>query len=105
MVKYDVALLEKPGNEGLFREEITMLLDKLDTRQDQLSVYPMEIENSSGESSAMGFITEEGADKLDYLYDNMSELGCRIRRILEDMDNERPDKTYQLGEVTIFLDR
>ena len=57
MAKYDIALLEKPGEDGLTRTEIEMLLDKLDTKPNPLSVYPIEIENSAGESSAMGFIT------------------------------------------------
>ena len=105
MAKYDIALLEKPGEDGLTRTEIEMLLDKLDTKPNPLSVYPIEIENSAGESSAMGFITTEGAEKICFMYDDSSELGCKIRSILADMNNERPDKTYQFGDITVFLDR
>ena len=105
MAKYDVALLEKPAEDGLTRTEIEMLLDKLETKSKPLSVYPIEIENSAGESSAMGFITTEGAEKICFMYDDSSELGCKIRSILADMDNERPDKTYQFGDITVFLDR
>lgn len=105
MTKYDVALLEKHSEDGLTRTEIEMLLDKLDTKSNQFSVYPMEIENSVGESSAMGFITAESAEKICFMYDNYSELGYKIRSILGDMNNERPDKTYQSGDITVFLDR
>ena len=105
MAKYDIALLEKPGEDGLTRTEIEMLLYKLDTKPGSLSVYPIEIENSAGESSAMGFITAESAEKICFMYDDSSELGSKIRSILADINNERPDKTYQFGDITVFLDR
>lgn len=98
-IKYDAALIEKPGELGLTQTDIAMLLDKLNGDE----VYPVEIENSVGESSAMGFITTTAAEKIDYMYDDHSAFGNHIAHILSDVNNESPDGAYKITGLDVLI--
>lgn len=98
-MKYDAALIEKPGELGLTQDDITSLLNQLNGDE----VYPVEIENSAGESSAMGFITTEAAEKIDFMYDNKSAFGNHVAHILSDTNNESPDETYKIQGLDVLI--
>ena len=70
-----------------------------------LEAYPLEIGDVNGNSTAMGFITPEAAEKLDYEYDQKSELGLFISSILDDMDKESEDGTYVFKDLRIWMSR
>lgn len=89
-MKYDVVLIEKPFFEGISFLEIKSLFNLLLTDE----VYPIEIQ-SNCESSAMGFITSEAADKIDYVYETNTYFANFITDILDDMKNESEDHTYE----------
>ena len=98
---FEIALIEKPGCEGLTKSEVMDLHDMLSRPE----AYPVEIGDVNGNSSAMGFITPQAAKELDYEYDQNSELGRFISSILDDMDKESEDGTYVFKELRIWLNR
>lgn len=100
-MNYGIALREKPGEDGLNRNDICDLYDMLGGKE----VYPVEYNAVCQESSAMGFITAEAANKLEFDYGNRTKLGCFIARILDDMSNEREDCTYEFQGIKIWLSR
>lgn len=99
-MKYDVVLIEKPFFEGILFLEIKSLFNLLLTDE----VYPIEIQ-SNCESSAMGFITSEAADKIDYAYETNTYFVNFITDILDDMKNESEDHTYEFKGLKIWLGR
>lgn len=98
---YDLVLIEKPGNEGLIKTEVIDLMDMLNS----LEGFPLEIGDINGNSSAMGFITPTAAEKLQFEYDQDSELGRFISSILDDMDKESEDGTYVFKDLRIYMSR
>ncbi len=98
---YDVALIEKPGAEGLSRNDVIDVFDILD----DVEGFPVEIGDINGNSSAMGFITPKAAEKLQYEYDQNSEFGQFISSILDDMNKESDDGTYKFKDLTIWMTR
>ena len=99
MKKYGLALIEKPGEEGLTREEVIRLYDMIDCRN---GVFPIELMAQEHECSAMGFITPEAAATIEYDY---SELNDFVAAILDDMEKESPDHQYRFKDIDIFLSR
>lgn len=99
-MKYDVVLIEKPFFEGISFLEIKSLFNLLLTDE----VYPIKIQ-SNCESSAMGFITSEAADKIDYAYETNTYFANFITDILDDMKNESEDHTYEFKGLKIWLGR
>lgn len=97
---YGIALREKEFEYGLNRNDVIDLFDMLGNAE----VYPIELEAREHECSAMGFITTEAADSLDYDYER-SGLHDFIANILDDMDNETEDCTYEFKGVKIWLSR
>lgn len=102
---FDVALVEKRCNVGMSRKEVISLLGLLRHSE----VYPVEFEGDH-ENFAMGFITRSAAELLDYNYKyyNNSSLGQYIRDILNDVNLEREDCTYEYNgsvSIKIFLSR
>lgn len=98
---YDVTLIEKPGNAGLIRNEVIDLMDMLNS----LEGFPLEIGDINGNSSAMGFITPTAAEKLQYEYGQDSELGQFISSILDDMNKESEDGTYEFQGLKVWMSR
>lgn len=98
MKEYDIVLKEKPFFSGLSRPEIMDMFDMLN----DVEAYPIELPAKEHESSAMGFISTEAADLLDYDY---TELRDYIASILDDMENESETCEYNLRDITIWLSR
>lgn len=98
---YDIVLLEKPGNAGLIKTDVIDLMDMLNS----LEGFPLEIGDINGNSSAMGFITPQAAEKLSYVYDQESELGQYIASILDDMNKESEDCIYTFNGLRIWMSR
>ena len=101
MKKFDVVLLEKPGCEGLNKDEVVSLYNKLSVPES----FPVEIGGMNSESSAMGFITPEAAEKLNYEYGPGSQFAYFISSILDDMDNESDDGSYEFDDIKVWLTR
>ncbi len=96
---FDIILIEKPGETGLTKDEIIKLCNYVQTE-----VYPIEIEAKTAECSAMGFITNEAADCLDFDY-VASGLSDFIALILDNMNNESETETYEFRGLKIKLTR
>lgn len=92
----DIALLEKPETEGLFKSEINDLFDLLK----QTECYPMEVDSINGTSVAMGFITPDAANRLSYSYGGLNDF---IRYILNDINNESKDGFYKYKNLDIYI--
>lgn len=97
--KYGIVLREKPGAWGLTKKDVMELYDMLDGEE----AFPLELEPDFVESSAMGFITPEAAEALEYEY----QTGLRefVANILDDMENESEDGTYEYKGIRIHLSR
>lgn len=98
--EYGAAFIEKPLDEGLSVEEISNIYEKLSGT----SAVPVEIQGDH--SSAMGFINLTDAEYMNYDYTALEET---VRNILNDMDKENKDNTYECpnnhGVTTIWLSR
>lgn len=97
---YSIALIEKPVDDGLSKGEIVNLAFIIDGDE----FIPIQFEALKHESVAMGFIAKETADKFEYEYEE-SGLHGFIANILDDMENEHPDHTYEYNGVGIWLSR
>ena len=95
---FEIALLEKESSTGLLRSEVIDLFDMLDSTE----AYPIEISAKSHDSVAMGWITPEAAEKLDYIYSGLEDF---VANILDDMNNETEDGRYEFNELSIYLSR
>ena len=96
----NVALREKPHDEGLTLPEVTELYQML---PDGTEAVPVEFQGEY--STAMGFIDIETADRMDYIYTELNEY---VKEILDDMDMESPDGRYMFahgGETVSLLIR
>ena len=105
-MKYDIALIEKYGTEGLNKKDVITLYglvaDPLQNGNDE--VFPIELEARKHESSAMGFISSTAANMLDYDYE-MSGLHSFVATILDDMDKENENHEYVYKGINIHLSR
>lgn len=88
-MNYDIALLEKPGVDGLNFHEITLLYGFLTSPfgNGKEEVFPIEITAREHESSAMGFITPDAYEQLEWDSEG-SGLNDFISSILDDMELE-----------------
>ena len=98
MKKFDVVLLERPGTRGLYKNDTMSLYDFLKEPE----AYPIEIENKDGDSSAMGFITPSGAEKIDYDYTGLRDF---VGNILADIELEAENHCYLFDGIEIYLVR
>ena len=99
-MNYGIVLKEKYGVDGLIRSEVINLFDMLDN----IEAFPIELQAREHESSAMGFITPEAAELFDYDYES-SGLHDFIADILDDMEKESDDCTYEFKGIKIWLSR
>lgn len=97
--KFGIALKEKPGMDGLTKQDVAELYDMLDGEE----AFPLELEPDFVESSAMGFITPEAAEALEY--EHQTGLREFVVNILDDMENESEDGTYEYKGIRIHLSR
>ena len=97
---YGIALREKECVDGLTRNDIIDLFDMLDN----VEAFPIELLAREHECGAMGFITPEAADLLDYDYES-SGLRDFIADILDDMNNETEGCRYEFKGIKIWLSR
>lgn len=91
-------LIEKPCEYGLNGTDISRMMRELG----ETEVYPVEFPAAEHESSAMGLITAECEEALDYDY---QELAKYVAGILDDMDKETEDGLYPFHGFTIMLSR
>ncbi len=98
-MKFDMVLIEKPLDEGLNPEEL-MTIGKM-VNGDMF----IPVEYNAEYSSAMGLISFKKAEELEYQYQNDSKLGVEVRKILEDMELETEDHTYELEGAKVLITR
>ncbi len=99
--KFDVVLLEKSEDHGITYGEAMDLYEILAGQES----FPIEIGNANGHSFAIGFITTEAADTLDFKHNQESELGQFVSSILDDTKKESEDGTYTFKGLNIWLNR
>lgn len=101
-MEFALVLHEKSAADadGLIRNEAIDLIDMLSGKE----FFPIEIEAKYHESTAMGFITRDFADKLNFDYEG-SGLNAFIANILDDMNNEHDDCIYTFKDCHIWLTR
>ena len=101
-MSYDVVLKEKPVPRGLTKAEFTCMLNLL---PEFTETYPVEFYNTGSESSAMGFITDKAAEKLDYMTGQNHSIAKYIGSILADTNLESENGEYEFEGLKIYLTR
>lgn len=99
--KIDVYLVQKEGITGLTFDEITTICDIM-RKYNNNEVFPIELEAHEHECAAMGLISTEAANVLDYDYEN-SGFHDFIANILDDLLLESPTHTYKFKGLTIVM--
>ena len=102
MSKFGIVLMEKPGEDGLTRDDIVRMLYLIDN---DTEFYPVEFMAHCQESCAMGFITADTANELDFDYDENSDIRHFIANILDDIDLETENGEYDFGGIAIKIMR
>lgn len=100
MEKFDIVLKEKHFCDGLNRDDIMEMLPLLDADE----FLPIEIEATYQEYSAIGFITTEAANILDFDYEE-SGLNDFIAILLDDRTRNAEIKEYDFRRMKIYLYR
>lgn len=98
MLDFGIALKQKVSTEGLNRSEIMDLYDMLAGVQ----VFPIELEAYCSECSAMGFISVDAAEMLDYDYE-ASGLHNYIASVLDDVNLETENFEYEFKGIHIWM--
>lgn len=88
------AFIQKPLDEGITIEEITELVGRLECEQ----VIPIEVQANS--SCALGFISLDAAEELNYDYDNLIRS---VSEVIEDMDNETEYGNYDFDGFPVYI--
>lgn len=88
------AFIQKPLNAGITVEEMIELIDKVECEQ----VIPLEVQANS--SCALGVISLDAAEELDYDYDNLIR---NVASIIEDRDNETEYGQYNFDGFPVYI--
>lgn len=96
MNNVDVALFEKPVGTGLTTKEVLALLSKV--KGDE--VYLIEIENTNGTSSAIGFVSASAANQNSF---SEEMLKTEIAKILDDVSLENAHNQYSVCNANVIL--
>lgn len=97
---YGLVLKERCGADGLKKDDVMEMIDLLESNE----FFPIELSACCCESSALGFITADAANLVDYDYEN-SGLHSYIASILDDMHNENEDCKYEFKGIKIWMSR
>lgn len=95
MQEYDIALYET--DRALKKQSYAELLAMVKGSE----VLRVEIEADNVECSAMGFISYEAAEKLDFDY---TDLNKYISEILDDLEKENDQHLYTYQGLSIYMD-
>lgn len=97
--EFDIVLIEKKGEgDGLTKAECMNIFDMLK----YATAEPFVVEHPNGTSVAMGFISDEAAEKLNYLY---TSLQIHLQEILENMELESDTGYYNIMGLDIYMSR
>ena len=97
---YGLVLREKYGTDGITKADVMDMFDMLDGTE----AYPIELSAYAQESFAMGFITAEAAELIEYEYE-YSGLHNYIALILNDVNREEDSCEYEFKGIKIWLSR
>ena len=97
----DVALLQKPNDEGLTHHETSVLCGMLTKGDASKEVYPLDLHADTQQCSALGFISTRAAKVLDYDYET-SGLHKFIAEKLENIPQKAAD-VWQFKGLSVLL--
>lgn len=93
-MKYDIVLIESDG--CLLKDSYIALMEMVNGDR----MIPIEFEAKHAECSAMGFISEEAADQLEFDFDGLRDY---LGRIMDDMNLENSEYTYEYEGLSIYM--
>lgn len=93
---FDIVLMETEFENGLDVENLSKMTSYLKSSY----VFPLDIQAEF--SSAIGFITTEASEKLNYRHESIEAF---IKPILGDMDNEILSGEYTTSDLRILMRR
>ena len=96
--KYDVVLVEKPEPQGMTAEDVNVLIGML--REE--SFFPVEFPSLNWDSSAMGFVGKDAANRIDYDYKE-SGLEDFVGRILSDINLTSESREYEFKGLAVCI--
>lgn len=98
-IKFDIVAIEREFvNSGINSSEIQQMFGLLKADE----VLPFNFSTRKVESSAIGFLTIEAAEELNFEYE---DLRMFLTNIMNDMNNEDPTGMYTFNGLTIFFSR
>lgn len=93
-MKYDIVLIESDG--CLLKDSYIALMEMVNGDR----MIPIEFEAKHAECSAMGFISEEAADQLEFDFDGLRNY---LGGIMDDLNLENSEYTYQFEGLSIYM--
>lgn len=96
-MSFSLVLCQKSVDDGLTRDEVIRMMDKL---PEGVQFLPVDLEVN--EDCAMGFITMEFADRLDYSY-NVSGLTEFVADVFDRMDEGSREIACEFSGAKIWL--
>ena len=96
---YDAVFVVKPLDDGMNKKDIRGLLELID----DVRVIPLEVQGESG--AAMGFLSLDFAEMMDYDYVDSSEFQDIIKKPIDEMQSGHVVKTikYKSWAFRIYL--
>ena len=91
MLRIDVALMEKPVDDGLTMKEIMKLLSIINGDE----VYLIEVEQENGTSSAMGFVSVDAANKNSF---SEEMLKAEVAKVLNNAEFSYEYTIFKVNE-------
>lgn len=98
---FDAVMLEKPGTDGLTSKELLTIIKMLKGTE----CFPFEVDNANGSSTAIGFISAEAANKIDYNFLPTSNFARSISDILGDINKESRNHIYSINGLKVYIGR
>ncbi|WP_270210382.1 MULTISPECIES: hypothetical protein [Dorea] len=94
--KYDIVLIKKCFDNGILKEDVTNLMEKL---QNNSSFFPLELQVNDCDCSAIGFISKPASEEFEWDYKESGLLDYISLIVTQDI----PDETYEFRGFRIWI--
>lgn len=94
--KYDIVLIKKCFDNGILKEDVTNLMEKL---QNNSSFFLLELQVNDCDCSAIGFISKPASEEFEWDYKESGLLDYISLIVTQDI----PDETYEFRGFRIWI--
>lgn len=96
---YDAVFMQFSPECGMTRENVDTMMDFLNPYDEEFSVLQIE----GGNAYAVGFIKDTAFNRIDFDRRFNSKFATKLREVLDDINLERPDYTYDFAGIRTLL--